>query len=118
MFDRSIAVELLAALAHAARLEAFRALVRAGPDSLSAGALAHRLELRAAASFHLGRLRQVGLVRRRRAGRQLIYTANFEAMRGLRAFLDAECCAEASDGCGPECGDTSGAQGSRAKISA
>lgn len=119
MFEKCTAVELLAALAHEARLEAFRVLVRAGPDGLSAGALAERLDLKpTAASFHLARLRQVGLVRRRRAGQQLIYAANFEAMRELRAFLDAECCAEASSGCGPECGGTSRAQRSRAKTSA
>lgn len=118
MFDKTTAVELLAALAHEARLEAFRALVRAGPDGLSAGALAERLDLRpTAASFHLGRLRQVGLVRRRRAGQQLIYAANFEAMHALRAFLDAECCAELPDGCGPECGGTSRSRRSRAKTS-
>jgi ArsR family transcriptional regulator, arsenate/arsenite/antimonite-responsive transcriptional repressor len=104
MLEAVSAVGLLSALAHEARLQAFRLLVRAGPDGLSAGQLAVGLGLGATAtSFHLNRMRQAGLVQRRRAGQQLIYSANFALMRELRAFLDAECCAEAAEPCGPDC---------------
>jgi DNA-binding transcriptional ArsR family regulator len=105
MFELPVAVDLLSALAHEARLKAFRLLVRAGNQGLSAGELAGHLGLRpTAASFHLGRLRQAGLVHRRRAGQQIFYSADFDSIRALRAFLDRECCADAPDGCGPECG--------------
>lgn len=104
MIEVQPAVEILAALAHEARLEAFRNLVRAGPGGLPAGQLAKRIGLGStAASFHFNRLRQAGLVQRHRVGAQLIYSANFELMRGLRDFLDAECCAETAEGCGPQC---------------
>ncbi len=104
-------MEILAALAHETRLEAFRRLVRAGPSGLPAGRLADDLGLGATAlSFHLNRMRQAGLVRRRRAGAQSIYSANFSLMGELRSFLDAACCADVRDGCGPDCGAAEPAQ--------
>jgi DNA-binding transcriptional ArsR family regulator len=104
MIELQPTVEILAALAHEARLGAFRILVRAGPEGLAAGQLAKCIGLGAtAASFHFNRLRQAGLVQRRRAGSQIIYSANFKLIRELRDFLDTECCAETSAGCGPEC---------------
>jgi len=104
MLEMEQTVDILAALAHEARLGAFRYLVRAGPNGLTAGQLATRIGLSpTAASFHFNRLRQAGLVRRSRVGSQLIYSANFKLMRELRGFLDTECCAETAAGCGPEC---------------
>jgi len=97
-------VRRLAALAHESRLAAFRLLVRAGPDGMAAGQLAARLGLGATAvSFHLNRLREAGLVARRRDGAQQIYSADFAALRQVRDFLDTECCAESADGCSPVC---------------
>ena len=43
-------------------------------------------------SHHLGLLEQTGLVQVRRAGRSLIYAADFAAMRALIAFLTEDCC--------------------------
>lgn len=104
MIESSTTVTRLSALAHDARLRVFRLLVRAGRDGLSAGALAGRLAIGATAlSFHLNRLRQAGLIHQRREGRQLIYAADFAAVRELVDFLDAECCADSADGCGPDC---------------
>lgn len=98
------AIEIFAALAHASRLQAFRLLVRAGPAGLPAGQVAAQLGLGAtAASFHLNRMRQAGLIRCRRDGARLFYSADFETMRLLRDYLDAECCADAETGCGPGC---------------
>jgi len=104
------AVEILAALAHEARLGAFRILVRVGPDGLAAGQLAKRIGISpTAASFHFNHLRQAGLVQRHRVGSQLFYSANFKLMRELREFLDTECCADTSAECGPECtGESAG----------
>lgn len=43
-------------------------------------------------SFHLNHLRQSGLVKCRREGRSLIYTAEYAAMNGLLAYLTENCC--------------------------
>lgn len=102
-----LAVSRLSALAHDARLRVFGLLVRAGRNGLSPGELAEHLDIGATAlSFHLNRLRQAGLIQQRRAGRQLIYAADYTAMRELVDFLDAECCAGSAYDCGPECGRT------------
>lgn len=83
----------LAALAQDSRLEIFRLLVRSGPGGLPAGEVAARLGLPGATlSFHLKELRQAGLVTCRRAGRSLIYAADFAAMSGLVAYLTENCC--------------------------
>jgi ArsR family transcriptional regulator, arsenate/arsenite/antimonite-responsive transcriptional repressor len=91
--DSTLAVPALAALAHERRLALFRALVVAGPDGLSAGAIARTLAVPPSSlSHHLGRLEQAGLATVRRAGRSLIYAADFAAMRRLIAFLTEDCC--------------------------
>jgi ArsR family transcriptional regulator, arsenate/arsenite/antimonite-responsive transcriptional repressor len=83
----------LAALAQESRLDIFRLLVEAGAAGLPAGDIAARLALPGATlSFHLKELRQAGLVRCRRAGRSLIYAADFTAMGGLVAYLTENCC--------------------------
>jgi ArsR family transcriptional regulator len=75
-------VAALAALAQAQRLRAFRALVVAGPDGLTPGAL----------SFHLKELAHAGLVSSEPRGRNLIYRARFERMDTLLAYLTEHCC--------------------------
>lgn len=83
----------LAALAQETRLDIFRLLVESGPAGLPAGEIAARLALPGATlSFHLKELRQAGLVGCRRAGRSLIYAADFAAMGGLVAYLTENCC--------------------------
>jgi DNA-binding transcriptional ArsR family regulator len=100
--NTSGAIETLSALAHASRLAAFRALVRAGPDGLSAGALATDVDvLPNTLSTHLAILERAGLVGARRAGRSIIYTAQYDHMRTLLAFLMADCCAGRPEICAP-----------------
>ena len=83
----------LAALAQESRLDIFRLLVKSGPAGLPAGEIAAHLGLPGATlSFHLKELRQAGLVTCRRAGRSLIYAADFAAMGGLVAYLTENCC--------------------------
>ena len=90
-------VEALAALAQEHRLAAYRLLVEAGPDGLPAGEIAARLAVPASSlSFHLAQLERSGLVRRIRAGRSLIYSADYAAMNGLIGFLTENCCGGAS----------------------
>ena len=87
------AVTALAALAQEHRLAVFRLLVQAGSAGLPAGQIAERLGIAAPTlSFHLAHLKHAGLAQFRRAGRSLIYAANFEAMNALMAYLTENCC--------------------------
>lgn len=86
-------IKSLAALAQAARLQVFRALVVAGPAGLTPSALAEHLALPASTlSFHLKELLHAGLVSQERDGRHLIYRAAYEQMNALLAYLAANCC--------------------------
>jgi ArsR family transcriptional regulator, arsenate/arsenite/antimonite-responsive transcriptional repressor len=90
------AVRALAALAQAQRLRAFRALVVAGPEGLTPGAMADQLGVAPSAlSFHLKELAHAGLVSAEPRGRNLIYRANFDRMNALLAYLTEHCCAGA-----------------------
>jgi ArsR family transcriptional regulator, arsenate/arsenite/antimonite-responsive transcriptional repressor len=96
------AVAALAALAQENRLDAFRLLVQAGPDGMSAGAVSATLKLAPnTLTFHFDRLRAVGLVTVRREGRSMIYAAHFEAMNALLGFLTENCCEGAVERCAP-----------------
>jgi DNA-binding transcriptional ArsR family regulator len=86
-------IKALAALAQTQRLRAFRALVVAGSDGLTPGAMAEQLTVAPSAlSFHLKELAYSGLVSSEARGRNLIYRANFEQMNSLLAYLTAHCC--------------------------
>ena len=86
-------VEALAALAQIQRLKAFRALVIAGAEGMTAGALGGLLQLTPSAlSFHLKALSQAGLVSAEASGRHLIYRAEFDRMNGLLTHLTQDCC--------------------------
>lgn len=96
------AVEGLSALAHPGRLNAFRLLVQAGAAGLPAGEIAGRLQMPSSSlSTNLNILAQAGLVRSRRESRSIIYTADYDAMRTLLAFLLEDCCAGAPEICAP-----------------
>jgi ArsR family transcriptional regulator, arsenate/arsenite/antimonite-responsive transcriptional repressor len=91
--DESAALKALAALAQTQRLRAFRALVVAGPDGLTPGAMAEHLGVAPSAlSFHLKELTYSGLVTSEARGRNLIYRANFSQMNGLLGYLTEHCC--------------------------
>ena len=80
----------------------FRALVARGPEGMSAGRIAQRLELPGPTlSFHLAQLKRARLVSCRREGRSLIYSADFAAMRGLVDYLTESCCREGAVRCLP-----------------
>jgi DNA-binding transcriptional ArsR family regulator len=90
------AVARLGALAHETRLRIFRTLVQRGPSGIAAGRIGRRLELPGPTlSFHLAQLKQAGLVRCRREGRSLIYSADFGEVARLVAYLTQNCCAGA-----------------------
>jgi ArsR family transcriptional regulator len=99
--DIITAVDALEALAHETRLGVFRLLVKAGPDGLSAGDIAERMDaLQNTMSSHLHKLSRAAIISSRREGRHIIYSANFAALSGLIVYLMEDCCggtAELSD---------------------
>ena len=101
MMEESNIIERLAALAQPTRLRAFRALVEAGEDGLSSGALAALSATPwSTLSSHLGRLEAAGLVRSRRVSRNIIYVVEIEGMRELLTYLAQNCCGGRPDLCG------------------
>ena len=87
------ALGALGALAQPTRLAVFRLLVREGPEGLPAGEVAARVGVQPATlSFHLAQLERAGLLVSRRRSRQILYAADFAAMRGLVGFLLDDCC--------------------------
>jgi len=96
------AVKALAALAQDTRLAIYRLLVQQGPEGLSAGAIAERLDIAGATlSFHLKELAHAGMVESRQDGRFVYYSANYDQMNGLLAYLTENCCQ--GQGCAAEC---------------
>jgi DNA-binding transcriptional ArsR family regulator len=98
------AVEVLAALAQGTRLAIFRLLVEQGPEGLTVGEIAARLQLAGATlSFHLKELAHAELVSPRQAGRFIYYSANYRTMNGLIDYLTRNCCqgATCDIACGP-----------------
>ena len=96
------ALAALAALAQDNRLDVFRLLVEAGPEGMSAGAVADALRLAPnTLTFHFDRLREAGLVTVRRNGRSMIYAARYDTMNALLAYLTENCCQGRADECLP-----------------
>jgi ArsR family transcriptional regulator, arsenate/arsenite/antimonite-responsive transcriptional repressor len=86
-------IRSLAALAHSARLQVFRALVVAGKQGMTPGIMAEGMGVAAATlSFHLKELANAGLVTQERQGRNLVYRASFDHMSMLLDYLTENCC--------------------------
>ena len=87
------AIDALGSLAQEHRLQLFRLLVQAGADGMAAGELARAIDIpNSSLTFHLGQLQRSGLIEQRRAGRSLIYSADYRAMDRLVAYLMENCC--------------------------
>lgn len=96
------AVESLSALAHEGRLKVFRLLVTVGPEGLAAGEIARRVGMPPnTLSANLALLTHAGLAQSRRDGRSIIYSARFDRMGALMAFLAEDCCGGAAEVCAP-----------------
>ncbi len=92
------AVLQLSSIAQEARLEIFKLLVQAGPDGLAAGNISESLSIPGSTlSFHLKELAHAGLINSRQVSRFIYYSANYEAMDGLIAYLTENCCAGVKD---------------------
>lgn len=99
--DQDDAVAALAALAQDTRLTVFRKLVQVGPNGVTAGDIAAGVGAQPSTlSHHLGLLDRAGLVRSRRDGRMVIYSADYEGTRQLLAFLMEDCCQGRPEICG------------------
>ena len=87
------ASHVLSALALEGRLAIFRLLVRAGPAGVRAGDIAEAVSAHASTlSANLNVLSHAGLIEGRRDGRAIYYTARYDRMRDLLAFLMDDCC--------------------------
>jgi ArsR family transcriptional regulator, arsenate/arsenite/antimonite-responsive transcriptional repressor len=85
--------DMFSAIGTESRLRIIRLLLAAHPDGMVPSELQNELGIPASTlSHHLDKLKNEGLVRVRREGTYLWYSANTEALRDLLTFLYAECC--------------------------
>ena len=100
--DKNNSIEILTALSHSTRLDAFRLLVKTAPGGLPAGEIGKRLGVvQNTMSSHLAILERAGVVSSKRHGRSIEYSANFKAVRELLVFLMQDCCQGAPEICEP-----------------
>jgi ArsR family transcriptional regulator len=91
--NKAKALVSLGALANPIRLDAFRALVVAGDEGLTPGALVEMLNVAyAKLGFHLKDLAEAGLVTSEQSGRHVIYRAVYPQMNALLDYLTENCC--------------------------
>src|SRR5580658_1003950 len=85
--------DMFSAMGTGPRLRIMRLLLSAHPGGLVVGDIGNDLGIAASTlSHHLEKLRNKDLVKVRREGTYLWYSANAEALQGLLSFLYAECC--------------------------
>ena len=85
--------DMFSAMGTEPRLRIMQLLLSAHPDGLVVGDIASELEVPSSTlSHHLDKLKNEGLVRVRREGTYLWYSANEAALQELLGFLYAECC--------------------------
>ena len=85
--------DMFSAMGTGPRLRIMRVLLSAYPDGIVVGDIGAELEIAASTlSHHLDKLKNEGLVKVRREGTYLWYSANAEALQELLGFLYAECC--------------------------
>lgn len=100
--DMISALDTFSALSQPTRLDVFRLLVKAGSEGMAAGDIARQLDVRQnTMSANLAVLLQAGIVRNEREGRSIRYFADFDALRGLLAFLMEDCCGGEAEICQP-----------------
>lgn len=93
--DRQKVLAALSALAHETRLDLVRLLMPLGAEGMPAGQIAQTLGLAAPRlSFHLSALEQAGLIRSRRAARNVIYSVDAGGLGRTISYLLNDCCAD------------------------
>ena len=85
--------DMLSAMGTEPRLRIMRLLLSAHPDGLVVGDIGTELDVpNSTLSHHLEKLKNENLVKVRREGTFLRYSANAAALQELLRFLYAECC--------------------------
>lgn len=85
--------DMFSAMGAEPRLRIVRLLLSAHPEGLVVGDIGSELNIPASTlSHHLEKLKNEDLVRVRREGTFLWYSANTDALQDLLSFLYAECC--------------------------
>src|SRR2546427_12508218 len=85
--------DMLGAMGTEPRLRIMQLLLTAHPEGLIVSDIGNELEIPSSTlSHHLDKLKNEDLVRVRREGTFLWYSANEDALQELLAFLYAECC--------------------------
>ena len=85
--------DMFSALGTEPRLRIMRLLLSAHPAGMIVGDVGNELGITSSTlSHHLDKLRNEDLVKVRREGTYLWYSANAEALQELLGFLYAECC--------------------------
>ena len=85
--------DMISAIGTEPRQRIMRELLSAHPDGMVVGDIINELGITASTlSHHLDKLKNEDLVKVRREGTFLWYSANAEALQELLGFLYAECC--------------------------
>jgi DNA-binding transcriptional ArsR family regulator len=85
--------DMFSAMGTGPRLRIMRALLSAHPDGMVVNEIGGELGIPASTlSHHLEKLKNEDLVRVKREGTYLWYSANGETLQDLLGFLYAECC--------------------------
>jgi len=85
--------DMFSAMGTGPRLRIMRVLLSAHPDGMIVGDIGGELGIPASTlSHHLEKLKNEGLVKYRREGTYLRYSANADVLQELLGFLYAECC--------------------------
>ena len=85
--------DMFSAMGTGPRLRIMRVLLSAHPDGMVVNEIGTELSIPASTlSHHLEKLKNEGLVKVRREGTYLWYSANADALNELLGFLYAECC--------------------------
>jgi ArsR family transcriptional regulator, arsenate/arsenite/antimonite-responsive transcriptional repressor len=83
----------LGALGHPARLSIVRYVAQGGPDGTAAGEIQAKLEIPASTlSHHLERLASSGLLKARRDGTFIYYSADYSQLKALTDYIWEDCC--------------------------
>jgi ArsR family transcriptional regulator len=85
--------DMFSAMGTEPRLRIMQLLLSAHPEGLVVGEIQKELDIpNSTLSHHLDKLKSEGLVKVRREGTFLHFTANTDALQELLQFLYAECC--------------------------
>ena len=85
--------DMFSAMGTEPRLKIMRMLLSAYPEGMVVGEIGNELDIASSTlSHHLEKLKQEDLVKIRREGTYLWYSANADTLQELLGFLYAECC--------------------------